>query len=131
MMIENWRNDMVWARFMSNADAQRGLQLAGFTLLPTEVGDPPLADAHDVFFGAQPNPASGPATLRFRLAREARVRLDVYDPQGRRVAVLADGVRGAGEHAVPLDRRSLAAGIYLCRLEVDGRPLYRKAILLP
>lgn len=131
MMIENWRNDMVWARFMGNADIQRGLQLAGFTLLPTGVDDAPLAGARDVFFGAHPNPAFGATALRFRLARPAHVRMDVYDTLGRRVATLADGARGAGEHELALDRRALPAGVYLCRLAVDGQPYLRKATLLP
>jgi hypothetical protein len=131
MMIENWRNDMVWARFMSNPDIARGLLLAGFTSLPAGVDDPPVAAARDVFFGAQPNPASGSTTLRFRLARASSVRLDVFDPQGRRVAALLDGRREGGEHTVTLDGRGLPAGLYLCRLEVEGRAQFRKAILLP
>jgi len=130
MMIENWRNDMVWARFMGNADIQRGLQLAGFTLLSTGVDDPPLAGA-DVFLGAHPNPASGATALRFRLARAAHVRMDVYDTLGRRVATLADGALESGEHELLLDGRRLPAGVYLCRLAVDGQAYLRKATLLP
>lgn len=131
MMIENWRNDMVWARFMGNADIQRGLTAAGFVLLPTGVEDPPLAGGGDVFFGAEPNPASGASVLRFRLPRAAHVRLDVYDALGRRVATLADGEREAGEHELALGGRALPAGVYLCRLAVDGRAYLRKATLLP
>jgi hypothetical protein len=131
LMIENWRNGLVWMRTMSNADIQRGLQLAGFTSLPTGVEDPPLAQARDVFLGAEPNPAVGATTLRFRLAREARVRLDVFDAQGRRLVTLVDGLRAPGEHAVTLEGRGLPAGLYLCRFEVGGRAQFRKAILLP
>ena len=131
MMIENWRNDMVWARFMGNADVQRGLQLAGFTLLPVDVGDRPFAGDGDVFLGARPNPATRATTLRFRLAQAAHVRMDVYDALGRRVATLADGTREPGEHELTLDGRALPAGVYLCRLAVDGQPHLRKATLLP
>lgn len=131
MMIENWRNDMVWARFMGNADVQRGLQLAGFTLLPTDVDEAPFAGSGDVFLAPRPNPASGTTALRFRLARAAHVRMDVYDALGRRVATLAEGMRDPGEHELSLDGRRLAAGVYLCRLEVEGRAHLRKATLLP
>ncbi len=131
MMIENWRNDMIWARFMGNADVQRGLQLAGFQLLSTGVDDVPAGGGADVFLGARPNPALGGTALRFRLARAAHVRMDVYDALGRRVATLADGAREPGEHELALGRGDLPAGVYLCRLAVDGRPHLRKVTLLP
>jgi hypothetical protein len=35
IMIENYRNQRVWQRFMRNPEIQRGLQLAGFVPLPT------------------------------------------------------------------------------------------------
>ena len=131
MMIENWRNDMVWARFMTNADVQRGLQAAGFTLLPTDVGPGPEAGEVNVFLAPHPNPATGSALLRFRLAASAHVKMDVYDTLGRRVATLADGSFGAGEHELSLGGRAYAAGVYLCRLAVDGKPYLRKVTLLP
>ncbi len=131
MMIENWRNDMVWARFMGNADIQRGLTAAGFALLPTGVDDPPLAGGGEVRFSSHPNPARGASLLRFRLPHAARVRMDVYDALGRHVETLADGERGPGEHELSLDGRTLPAGVYLCRLAVDGQPYLRKVTLLP
>jgi len=131
MMIENWRNDSVWSRFMGNADVQRGLQLAGFTLLPVDVEGGPFGGGEDVFLGARPNPATGSTALRFRLARAAHVRMDVYDALGRRVATLADGTREPGEHELALEARALPAGVYLCRLAVDGTPHLRKVTLLP
>ncbi len=47
----------------------------------------------------------------------SRVRLSVYDLLGREVAVLIDGTRPAGRFAVPFNGRTLASGVYLCRLE--------------
>ncbi|PAP78797.1 hypothetical protein BSZ37_15095 [Rubrivirga marina] len=64
-----------------------------------------------------PNPTRTHTTLRFALGAPAHVRLAVYDVRGRRVAVLADGVRAAGEHAVPFDASGLAAGTYVVRLD--------------
>jgi hypothetical protein len=73
-----------------------------------------------------PNPATGPVALRFALPREARVSLAIYDPVGRRVRSVADGVQAAGEHSVPWDLRDergapLSAGLYFVRLEAEGR----------
>lgn len=67
-----------------------------------------------------PNPVTASATVGYTLARAAAVRVAVYDLLGREVAVLAEGRRAPGEHAVALDARALAAGTYLVRLAVDG-----------
>lgn len=63
-----------------------------------------------------PNPARGATTLAFRLARGADIELSVYDVRGRRVAVLAEGARAAGEHRARFDTRGLAPGRYIARL---------------
>lgn len=75
-----------------------------------------------------PNPASGAATVRFRLAQAGPVRLEVYDALGRRVAVLADGERAAGFHAAPFEAE--AGGVYVVRLEAGGVQASRSVTLL-
>lgn len=81
----------------------------------------------------QPNPTSGSATIRFALPRDGNVRLQVVDIQGREVARLENGVRSAGEHSVVWNARSggrtAAAGLYLVRLEAEGRTLIRRMVL--
>ena len=67
---------------------------------------------------AYPNPASDRTTLPFMLPTAQAVRLAVYDVLGREVAVLVDGVRPAGPHAVAFDAAGLPSGVYLYRLEV-------------
>ena len=67
--------------------------------------------------GNYPNPFSPRTTIRFDLPEAMTVRLAVYDVQGRRVQVLADGPLPAGRHEVPFDGGGLASGWYLARLE--------------
>lgn len=78
-----------------------------------------------------PNPVRAGAVVRFGLPREARVSLALFDPQGRRVRILLAGTAPAGEYSQRWDGaddagRPLAAGLYLCQLEVDGRALTRR-----
>jgi len=83
----------------------------------------------------RPNPTTGSATIRYALPREANVRLSVLDIQGREVARLENSARPAGEHSLVWNARSggrtLAAGLYLVRLEVEGRTLTRRVVLSP
>ncbi|MEL6771804.1 MAG: hypothetical protein AAFP18_12125 [Bacteroidota bacterium] len=67
-------------------------------------------------FTIAPNPSVGPATLHLTLPEPASVRLDVRSTLGRRIATLADEVRGAGTHTLPLDTRGWAAGVYWAQL---------------
>jgi hypothetical protein len=46
------------------------------------------------------------------------------------VAVLADGWRDAGRHAVVLDASSIASGVYLYTLEACGSVQARKLVVL-
>lgn len=130
MMIENYRSQRVWMRFMQNADIQRGLTLADFQPVATGVGEPPHATSPGVRLEAEPNPFRGVATLRFVLPHAGRVRLTVYDLQGREVAALVNERRVAGAHAATFDGTGLPAGVYLYRLELDGASFQKRVVLL-
>lgn len=73
-----------------------------------------------------PNPASGRASVAFRLAQAADVRLSVFDVLGREVAVLAQGVQAAGDHSASVETAALPAGVYVVRLSADGRTQTRR-----
>lgn len=75
--------------------------------------------------GSAPNPFNAGTTIAFDLPAAAQVRLEVLDLRGRRVAVLVDGRRDAGEHAVPWDGtdaagRPVPSGVYRTRLSALG-----------
>jgi hypothetical protein len=76
-----------------------------------------------------PNPFNPATRIRFDLPHGGHVRLAVFDLLGREVAVLADGAREAGSHAVEFNARSLASGAYLCRLTGPGGVIVRKMLL--
>jgi flagellar hook assembly protein FlgD len=83
---------------------------------------------------AQPNPFRVATTLRFDVpAAGARVRLEVFDTNGRRVARLADGVVAGGAQIVRWlgndeSGQQVPAGVYLCRLEGVGAPQTAKVL---
>ncbi|HMB68186.1 MAG TPA: hypothetical protein VKU85_02705 [bacterium] len=71
---------------------------------------------------ARPTPFRSGTVIGFTLPEPARrVRLDVHDVTGRRVARLADTARGAGTHRIRWSPERLAGGVYWIRLDADGR----------
>ncbi len=84
--------------------------------------------------GARPSPARAAASIDFALPAAARVRLSVFDLQGREVAVLADGDVSAGRHTATWDGRTAhgaaPAGLYFVRLVASGRVLTQRFVRL-
>jgi len=91
--------------------------------------------AHVTLEPSRPNPLAPDTRIDFALPRDAAVRLEVLDPQGRLVRVLLDRVLDAGAHRVPWDGRDAAgravvSGVYFYRLQADGSLLTRKLTVL-
>jgi hypothetical protein len=106
-------------------------------ILLTGVTDAPESPAHPAIFALQqnrPNPcSSGGTSIGFSLARSGTARLLVFDVQGRTVRRLVDGTCPAGFQSVVWDGTddrgtTVPSGIYLYRLEADGRANVRKLI---
>jgi hypothetical protein len=76
-----------------------------------------------------PNPFNPGTEIRYSLLAPSKMRLSVFDRTGREVAVLADGVQAAGEHAAVFSGADLPSGIYFCRLQTGRAVLTRKMVL--
>jgi subtilisin family serine protease len=93
--------------------------------------EPAVAPARGVTLSASPNPAAGPATLRFGLPAGGRARLVILDAAGRRVRTLEDAALAAGTRAIAWDLRDergahVRAGLYFAHLEAGGARLTRR-----
>lgn len=95
----------------------------------------PDVASSSLLHAAYPNPARGAVTLGFDLDRPGAVHLAILDVRGRRVRTLIDAEpRSSGTHAVVWDGTdeagaSAAPGVYLYRLEVEGRTETRAVVL--
>jgi hypothetical protein len=98
------------------------------TLAPVTAGVPLSAPTAFAIRSLGPSPfaAGGGASLavRFALPAAARVRVEVLDVSGRRVATLLDEALAAGEHGARWDGSSAAGvqalpGLYLVRVATD------------
>lgn len=84
---------------------------------------------------AGPNPARGPVTFVLELPRAGAVTVEVFQPDGRRVATIASGGMPAGSRTLAWDGRGrdgrgLPPGIYLCRASWEGTTRTRRVVLV-
>lgn len=80
-----------------------------------------------------PNPFSSSAAIPYKLKKESDVQLTIYDVLGKVVRKFNVGPQGTGYHNVLWDGRNssgskVANGIYLYRLQADGKSQVRKMI---
>ncbi len=70
--------------------------------------------------GNYPNPFNPETNIRFNLAEDAHVQLEVYDLLGNRITQLVDEERSAGSYTVPFSGQQLSSGTYIYRLTAGG-----------
>jgi hypothetical protein len=86
--------------------------------------DPPSPTATRLF-APSPNPAVGTTALRLDVARAIDANVTIFDPSGRRVASLQEGLLLPGRYTLPWDGRTAGGspaspGIYFVRLSAPG-----------
>jgi hypothetical protein len=77
-----------------------------------------------------PNPFGETTTVEYLLPRSGEMKLEIFDVGGRRVAILEEGFRPAGRYQTSFGARNLAAGIYLCRMQMGREVWTRKLVHL-
>ena len=82
-----------------------------------------------------PNPFNGETAIRFALLEAADVELEVFNLAGQRVTTLLHDRRTAGAHTLYWNGRDgegnvLASGVYVYRLQAEGRKETRKLLLM-
>ena len=111
-----------------------------FELLPGEIPTAVLAE-ESALPKAQalrqnyPNPFNPSTAISFTVATRGPVELSVFDLLGRRVRILTEGPRPAGQHTVVWDGtdekgRAAGAGMYVYRLRSTGFVQTRKMVLV-
>jgi hypothetical protein len=83
---------------------------------------------------ASANPANSDVRIEFALPAAEQLRLGIYSPEGREIAVLANREFEAGEWALNWNRKNTSgspaeAGVYFVQLRSATRSLVRKLVL--
>jgi len=82
-----------------------------------------------------PNPFNPSTSIRYSVAETGKIRLGIYDVQGRLVQTLFDGVQETGTHELAWDGtdrngNSAGSGVYFVRLTGGGQESSMKIVLV-
>jgi hypothetical protein len=91
---------------------------------------PPTSQDTDLSLVISPNPASIRAEIYFFIPADGEVELGIFDIAGRKVGSLVRGPTVGGAHHETFHARHLATGVYLVRLEYNGKANTKKFVLL-
>lgn len=116
-LVQTWRNTFGERGFLYDARA-----VSGVTTLPAPDPVPVAVTA------VTPNPCSTTASIAYALSGATRVRVEIFDARGRRVARLVDAAQSAGTHVVRWDAAGNAGGTYFARVRAieSGSVITRK-----
>ena len=101
-------------------------------LHPTHVHDSAAPSSVQDFelLGNYPNPFNPATTIRFRMQRQARIRVEVFAADGRHIRTLADSYFSAGEQSITFDGQGLSSGVYMIRVQSDRQVRWGKVLLM-
>jgi len=79
---------------------------------------------------AYPNPFNPSTNIAFNIPSKGRVRMEVYNLTGRKVATLTDKVYEQGSYQIRFDVSRFASGIYVVRTHFGGKVVTQKITYL-
>ncbi|MBI4429458.1 MAG: T9SS type A sorting domain-containing protein, partial [Ignavibacteriales bacterium] len=104
----------------------------GATSTPTNVARDPSTGLPSTFALSQnyPNPFNPSTTIEFAVPEKGRVKLEIYNILGQKIATLIDGVLAAGEYQSRWDAVRFGSGVYFSRLTTEGNVVLTRKMLL-
>ena len=99
---------------LRNVQAQK----YGSTVVKTLEGDKDLVTTS--LFDVRYNPSTAKAIISYTVQDARRVSINIFNQQGRRVAVIDNGIVPAGRHEAVWNAKSNPAGVYVYRTTIDG-----------
>ncbi len=77
-----------------------------------------------------PNPFNPATTIRYDVPKIGRVKIDVFDILGNKVATLVDELKPAGQYTAVFDGSRFASGVYFYRMSAGSYVSTKKLVLL-
>lgn len=77
-----------------------------------------------------PNPFNPVTTIEYALPQASKVKIEVYNVIGQKIATLVNSKQGAGYHTVTWDASDVSSGVYFYRLTADDFSQTRRMVLM-
>ncbi|MEP0860170.1 MAG: T9SS type A sorting domain-containing protein [Ignavibacterium sp.] len=123
VMIENYRSNLLWNKFMSNPEIQPMLNAIGFlpdTSTYVESEDYDLDDF--ALYQNYPNPFNNTTSIVYQIPSQKysdetySVVLTIYDALGNEIEKLIIGEQNSGIYEIEYNAKNLSSGIYFYKL---------------
>jgi spore coat protein A len=76
-----------------------------------------------------PNPFASNTTINFEVAAQSKVSIKIFNMEGREINTLFEGEKSPGVYNLSFEGNRLAAGVYICRMQINSQVLQRKLII--
>jgi spore coat protein A len=116
-------HDMMRPFEVSTPAARHALQEA--SLQKIVVTDKMLKDNVYVY----PNPFAFNTTINFEVASKSKVSIKIYNIEGREIITVLEAEKTPGIYNLSFEGNRLAAGVYICRMQINDQALQRKLII--
>lgn len=130
LMIENYKNNKVWDKFMQSPYIQAGLKKAGFTNLLDVNEEKNIIPTKLELFQNYPNPFNSSTTINFNLPNQDNIKIEVFDVLGKSISVIADENMKAGNHTFNFNSNNISSGVYYYSLKTSNTNQFKSMHLL-
>jgi hypothetical protein len=135
IMVENYRSQLLWNKFMANPEIQPMLDSIGFVYDPSSVNDGDEIAYKFELVGNYPNPFNPSTTIKFILPNSQQVNISVYDVLGRKIKNLISTILNAGTNEIRWDGKndysvSVTSGMYIYKIQTREGTITGKMMLL-
>jgi hypothetical protein len=129
-MIENYRTDLCWEKFMTNPEITSMLDAVGWTIIA--IDNKPGQTARRFELNQNyPNPFNSETVIRFSLAETRSVTFEIYNLLGQKVlSIYTNKEMLPGDHKITIKNDDLSSGIYLYRFKAGDYVKNKKMILI-
>ncbi len=96
----------------------------------TDAGNTETPPGQFQLYQNYPNPFNPSSRIRYDLASEGRVLIQLYDMLGRVVLTLVDENKTAGRYELHVNAQNLSSGVYMYRIQAGSYSSLKKMILM-
>ena len=73
-----------------------------------------------------PNPFNSSTKISYTLPEESKVKVEIYNLLGQKLAILVDKNENTGNHNIVWNANNFPTGTYLCKIKAEGVNLFEK-----